>query len=161
MNDEMIKDGIDFVYSSLVRPPIDPGTVARLDGKEYRFVQNAATALTAGYPCVYMATNPDAADWDVTATLDEGIAEGCFAGVALAAVAAYEYSWILKDGLYHTCTLLGGHIQGDCVIVDADGTSDGGFEAATDNGLLNIAGVVFGATDTEAATGVAIWIKGL
>ena len=160
MNDGMISDGLTFVYSSLVTPPIDTGTVERVGGKEYRFVQNAATALTAGYPCVYMATNPDAADWDVTATLDQGVAEGAFAGLALAAVGAYEYTWILKDGLYHTCTLLGAVTAGNGVIVDADGASDGGFETAVDTGLLPLAGVAFESV-TGAATGVSVWVKDL
>lgn len=160
MSDEYISDPLTFVYSSLVRPAIEPGSIKEASGKSYRFCQVGATTITAGYACVYVAASPDTGDYDITATLDSGLAEGCFAGIAMAAAAPYEYAWVMRDGLYHTCTVNGAVALGNGVIIDANGAIDGSFDAAVDTGLLSIAGIAFEVT-TAAATGVSIWVKAL
>ena len=161
MSDGHVVDVLTFMYGS-DNEAVPPGTVMEVAGKQYRFVQNGATATaTSGYPLVYVATNPYDGDWDVTATLDGGVAEGAFAGVAIADMAVNEYGWILKDGVYDTCTVnaAGVAAAGDCVIVDADGTADGTFDPAGENGLLAICGIALAAITTDANG--PIWIKGL
>ena len=150
-------DGLTFVYSSSDRPPIETGQVDIVSGKEYRFVQNGATTATAGYPAIYVAATPDSGDYDITADLSEGLAEGCFAGMVMAELGPYEYGWLMKDGLYHTCTLGAAVTLGDAVCIS---TVDGAFVAATDTSLLAICGVAFEAA-TQAATGVSVFVKGL
>jgi len=159
MNDGMINDGFTFVYSSLVSPDISPGTVARAAGKEYRFVQNGATTATAAYPCVYVSNSPDTGDYDITADVSNGIALGAFAGVLMAGLGPYEYGWVMRDGMYHTCTLDAAVTAGNGVVVDT-GSTDGSFSPAASAGLVALAGIVLEGV-TAAATGVSVWIKGL
>lgn len=157
MSDEFVRDGLTFFYAS-TNEDVVPGTVVEEAGKRYRFVQNGASdTATSGYPLVYVGTEFQAGDWDVTADLSDGVASGAFAGVAMADMAVNEYGWILCDGVYDTCTMLAAITVGNGVIVAA---TDGGFIPSTANGLLHVCGVAIEVAATTA-TGVALWIKGL
>ena len=158
MSDEHIIDILTFMYAT-DNEAVVPGTVMEVAGKKYRFVQNGASdTATSGYPLCYVGTDFQAGDWDVTADLSDSVADGVFAGVAIADMAVSEYGWILIDGIYETCTMNAAVTVGNAVIADA--TADGGFDPADANGLIAIAGVAIEVA-ADTATGVAIWIKGL
>lgn len=160
MSDGTVRDVLTFYHVS-TNEAVVPGTVIEEAGKKYRYVQNGATVTaTSGYPLVYVGTEFAVGDWDVSADLTAGVAEGVFAGVAMADMAVNEYGWILIDGIYDTCTVnAAGVTAGNAVVCDADGGTDGTFDVAGADDLMVVCGIAIEAITTDANG--PIWIKGL
>ena len=145
-------DDITTVYST---PVHTVGQVVEVDGQEYRFVLNGDTATaTAGYPVA--PENYTDKKWKASADLSAGI-DGAVLGVVMADMATGEYGWVMREGVYETCTVGGAMTAGNIVI--AKGT-DATFRAASAADIVWGCGVTLEAA-TQAATGVAIYIKGI
>ena len=148
---------IDDFTTTYSTPIIQPGTLIRSEGREYRFVENQATdTATAGYPCVYMHSDPHDNDFQISADLSDGYTN-CFAGIAMTDIASSEYGWVMRNGVYETCTISGAHTVGNQAVLSS---ADGGFAAYTAGDLEKPCGVIMTAGTTHA-TGVSIWIDAL
>ena len=145
-------DDITTVYST---PVHTVGQVVEVDGQEYRFVLNGDTdTATAGYPV--SPENYTDKKWKACADLSDGL-DGALIGVVMADMATGEYGWVMREGVYETCTVGGAMTVGNNVVAK---TTDATFRAATAGDLVYNCGVTLEAA-TQAATGVAIYIKGI
>ena len=148
---------IDDFTTTYSTPIIQPGTVIKSEGKQYRFVQNGNTnTATTGYPAVLVGTD----GWDVTVDLAAAAtnANALFVGVVMAEMATGEYGWLLRSGIYETCTAANTVTNigaGVCVA-----NTDGQFRAATGGELQMVCGYVAEPV-AAAATGVNIFIDAL
>lgn len=147
-----VVDDFTTVYSSAI---IQPGTVIESEGYEYRFIQNGATDVaTAGTPLAALGTGDN--KWIGCYDLSDGVVGGGVLGVAMAEMATSEYGFVLKEGIYNTCTVQDAVGIGAGVCADADG----GFRAATGAEVYPMVGVAYEA-QTEAVTNGAIYVKGI
>ena len=151
-----VVDNFTTVYST---PIMAPGTIVESAGFEYRFVQNGNTCTgTVGYPAVLVGTD----GYDITVDLAAAAtnASALFVGIVMGTMATAEYGWVLKSGVYGTCSVADTvtNIGGLVVLADTDGT----FRAATAGDLLNKVPCGYVAEPTAAAaTGVNIYIDAL
>ena len=149
-------DDMTTVYST---PVHEVGMCVVVDDSEYRFVQNGNTCTgTVGYPAVLVGTD----GWDVTVDIaaEATNANALFVGMVMGTMATAEYGWLLRSGIYDTCTVADTVTNIAAPVVLAD--TDGSFRAATAGDLLNkmLCGYVAEPT-AAAATGVNIWIDAL
>lgn len=146
---------VDAMTAVHTTPQHEPGTLVTVDGFEYRYVKNSDTG-TATSGCPVALENFTDEMWVCRYDLSTVI-DGAILGVPMADLATGEYGWLLRDGVYQTCSV--GDAVGEGCKVVAQGT-DGVFRAATAGELFYTCGVAMEAA-TQAGTGVAIWVKGL
>ena len=149
-----VVDDMTTVYSTAIHAP---GTCVSVDGSKYRFVLNGNTkTATAGYPAVLVGTG----GWDVSVDLAAAAtdANALFVGVVMAEMATAEYGWLLRNGIYDTCSMgnTATNIGAGVALSSADGT----FRAATAGELQQVCGYVAEPV-SAAATGVNIYIDAL
>ena len=146
-----VVDDFTTVYSTAI---MAPGTVVESEGFEYRFIQNGDTdTATAGTPLILESTS----EWKGCYDISDGLYYGGFLGVAMADMETGEYGFVMKEGVYNTCTALNAIALGAEICA---GNTDGGFRAATSAEVQAPAGVCLEA-QTQAATGMSIYVKGL
>ena len=149
---------IDDFTTTYSTPIIQPGTVIKSEGQQYRFVKNSdTTTATQYYPCVFVDTDPTANSYEVAADLSDGILNA-FAGCAMTDIATGEYGWLKRSGVIATATVIGTVTAAGGAIRCGD--TDGQFAAAGANDIERIDGVCLQVV-TTSGTGVNIWIDAL
>ena len=147
-----VVDDFTTVYSTPVFPV---GQIVESEGYEYRFILNGDTdTATAG--CPVAPENFTDKKWKACYDLSDGL-DGAVLGIVMADLATGEYGWVMREGVYETCTVGGAMTVGNNVVAK---TTDATFRAATAGDLVYNCGVTLEAA-TQAATGVAIYIKGI
>ena len=147
---------IDDFTTTYSTPIIQPGTVIKSEGFEYRFIQNGDTdTATAGNPLILESTS----EWVGCYDISDGLYYGACLGVAMADIATGEYGWVMRKGVYNTCTMHNSGAVGDEVVA---GNTDGGFRVVTAAEVQRPCGVMLEAQAvTTGGTGVSIWIDAL
>ena len=147
-----VVDDFTAVYTTAAHAP---GTVVESEGYEYRFIQNGDTdTATAGNPLSMedASTNKWVGCYDLSDGLD-----GVILGVPMADLATGEYGWVMKEGIYDTCSVGGAVTIGNELVAK---TTDAVFRAETAGDIVMVCGVALEAA-TAAATSISVWIKGV
>ncbi len=144
-----VVDSFTGAYSTAL---LVPGTVVESEGFEYRFILCGDTdAVSAGMPLTL--DSPTAGEWKGCQDLSEG---GGLLGVAMTDLATGEYGFVMKCGVYNTCTVQDTCALDAALVADADG----GFRAAVGGDVLWQAGVCLEVV-ASAATAVSVYINGI
>ena len=142
-----VVDDFTTVYDD---PIMAPGTVVEAEGYEYRFIQCGDTdTATAGTPLSMDATD----SWKGCYDLSDGSA---ILGVVMTTLETGEYGFVMRSGIYNTCTVQDAAALGGALVASADG----GFRCATAGELLPTSGVSMEVV-AQAATSVAVYVQGV